>query len=124
MDKVKDGYLDYTYPEIMDYAVEIVREIAENYSVDGIFLDFMRTEENQTKDTLIEFIKRVRGILNTKKNKYGKNMRLSVRIPSERLEYYEAAKFWVKDNLVDIIVPSNASESILPARIEHYARIC
>lgn len=124
MDKIKDGLLDYECPEVMDYALRMVREIVDNYDIDGFSLDFMRTEDNQTRDTLVELAGRVREILDQKENGRTGPLRFTVRIPSDREEYYEAAVEWVKNGLVDVIIPSYATEMVPVPRIEHYVRLC
>lgn len=123
-DKIKNGFFDYTCPEVMNYAVHIIDEVISNYDVDGLCLDFMRRKDNQTKETLIEFIRKVRSILTNKKEKVKRPMRLTVRIPYRMVEYYEAAEVWVREGLVDVIVPSNTAEMVPLPRIDHYINLC
>jgi len=120
--KLKDGFLNYTDPAVMDYALRIIEEIAKRYDIDGLSLDFMRTEANQTRDTLSELIGRTRDVLQRCGN--GSRLRLSVRIPAESSVYFEAAKIWVQERLVDVIIPSNTVEMEPLPRVEHYVALC
>jgi hypothetical protein len=35
--------LSFAFPEVRDYKLAILRELVENYDIDGVFLDFLRT---------------------------------------------------------------------------------
>ncbi|MCX6623553.1 MAG: family 10 glycosylhydrolase [Acidobacteria bacterium] len=35
--------LSFAFPEVREYKLAIVREVVENYAIDGVFLDFLRT---------------------------------------------------------------------------------
>lgn len=43
---VMQPYLDFGHPDVVEHFVQIVRDIAENYDVDGIHVDYVRYPEN------------------------------------------------------------------------------
>ena len=45
------GWADPAKPEVVEYEVSIVREIVENYNVDGIILDYIRFPEREYGET-------------------------------------------------------------------------
>lgn len=42
-DTAYHSQLSFAYPEVMEYKLAIVREILDNYDVDGLFIDWLRT---------------------------------------------------------------------------------
>lgn len=80
---------NWAIKEARDYKLSLIKEICENYDIDGIELDFMRddsffdlekTTDRQRAQIMEDFVKHVRGFLdNTAKD--GQRRHLCVRIP-------------------------------------------
>ena len=80
LDGIPERAMDYTYPEVRDHILEILRELAVNYNIDGLELDFTRwaklfpRQEAPFKiDIITEFIGQVREILDDAAVKRGTN---------------------------------------------------
>jgi hypothetical protein len=91
------GYrgLSWMYPEVPAERLRIIRELSENYDIDGIELDFMRffpffdlelTGYAQRRQIMHDFIAQVRKILD-ETSKKGQRRYLSIRVPNRIEEY-------------------------------------
>ena len=84
----ENSVLDFRFKEVRDYKLKLIRELIENYEIDGFELDFCRrfalfnriTEEERLR-IMIEFISEVRAMLDAETAKDGRYRHLSVRIP-------------------------------------------
>jgi hypothetical protein len=119
-----DGYFDYKRNEVQEYALRIIYEIIDNYDIDGMFFDYMRSYNNQTVESLVHTIKMTKGRLNEKGVSSGKKLELKARIPADQIIYYQAMKICVENGYIDGIVPSNivTSEPLPP--VKHYIEVC
>ncbi len=111
------GMFDYSNKDVRDYYIAFIEEALEKYDVDGIELDWMRThtifKENEAAEginLINEFMKEVRQITEQVASKRGHSIQVAVRVPStpavgRRFGLDGAA--WVKDGLVDVLVPTN-----------------
>lgn len=81
--------LNWEFPEVRQYKYSLIKELIENYDIDGIELDFMRhwmyfrldkTTSVQRKEIMSAFVKDVRKALDEKGGRY---RWLCVRIPSD-----------------------------------------
>lgn len=107
--KQKDEYgLSYLYPKTRDYILNVLKEASSFKYVDGVTLDFCRypvvmtSEANQATKVKImtDFMRKVRREIPNKK--------IVARIPyNNYISYGYDIKTWIKEGLVDIIVPSN-----------------
>lgn len=117
------GYrgLNWMYPKVPAERLAVIRELSENYDIDGIELDFMRffpffnldeTGYAQRRYIMHNFIRDTRRILDdTAKN--GRRRYLSIRVPNRISEFKRLGidlGYLDKNNLVDII---NISPSYL-----------
>lgn len=121
---VKNGDFNYAIPEVRAYAKSILRELIEDYDIDGLFLDYMRHFRNQTEETVLELVRDVRIAMDEKGRKTGNRLELKIRLPADQLEYYRAMERCVAERLVDGIVPSNVVTAEPLPPIEHYQRLC
>ena len=85
-------HLDFRFREVIDYKLRILAELIENYDIDGLMVDFLRTSVlfNQELTTLEEretvitdFFREIRGMLKEKEAKTGKHCRLGAKIPMD-----------------------------------------
>jgi hypothetical protein len=87
----QDRGQNWVIPEVRDYKFAFIRELCENYDLDGFELDFMRfprlfrsyeTTREQRETILSEFVKKVRTLLDAT-SRDGRRW-LSLRIPIDR----------------------------------------
>ncbi|MDE1171480.1 MAG: hypothetical protein PW734_09780 [Verrucomicrobium sp.] len=86
--------LDWSRQEVRDYKLALIREIAEQYDLDGLELDFMRfpnyflpeVPEAQRTAIMREFIGKARALLN-ETERGGKHRWLLARVPGERADW-------------------------------------
>ncbi len=108
--------LNWKYPEVRDYKFSLIKELVENYDLDGLELDFMRhwmyfrldrTTAQERQKIMTGFIKDVREVLD---NKQGRYRWLCVRIPYD-IQWHEKLGIDVKvlaDNGVDMFNLANS----------------
>jgi len=114
--------VDYTLPEVRDFAFRIVEEVCRNYDIDGIEFDFFRhpvlfkrhawgEPVTQTElDMMTELIRRVRAMTEDVALEQGRRpILVAVRAPDS----LEVCRYigldlerWLKEDLVDILVSS------------------
>lgn len=113
---------DYAHAEVRDKVFEVVSEIAQNYPVDGLLLDFFRhlptfkstalgrkeaTDEERASLTVL--MRRLRDMRDKRGMVTGKPMLLAVRTP-DTFEYSRALgldlETWMKEGLIDIWITS------------------
>lgn len=82
--------LDFRFPEVREHKLKLIRELIENYEIDGFELDFCRrfalfntdkTTEKERLRIMTDFVKEVRSMLDEATAKDGRYRHLSVRIP-------------------------------------------
>ncbi len=82
--------LDFQYQEVVDNRLKLMRELIENYEIDGFELDFTRryclfnvdtTTEEQRLDIMLGILREVRQMLDEATERDGRYRHLSVRIP-------------------------------------------
>ena len=78
-DGIPERALDYSFPEVRAHRLAILRELTENYEIDGLELDFTRwaklfarNEAPFKSGIMTEFVREVRGILDEAAQKKGK----------------------------------------------------
>ncbi|MEI6423775.1 MAG: hypothetical protein WCP55_16275, partial [Lentisphaerota bacterium] len=90
-DGTTDWYMDYAVPEVRAHIFAIITEIAENYQIDGLELDFMRFCIHFRRPATAEqigimtgFIRRIRGLLDRVAADRGRKdrMLLGARMPA------------------------------------------
>ncbi len=83
--------MNFAVPEVRNYRLMQIKELIENYDIDGFELDFMRhiemfnqkdTTSEQREEILISIVQEVRDALDAKGKKAGRYLYLSVRIPA------------------------------------------
>jgi hypothetical protein len=113
-EKWQDRAFDYGRPEVWAYQMEYIRELVEQYDMDGLELDWMRFGfhfrpgyEEEGVSLLTEFTAEVRRLLDERATELGHPIRLGARVPSRP----ETAKglgmdavTWAKRGLVDMLV--------------------
>ena len=116
------GYVycwDYSQQGVRDYRLGIYRELAENYDIDGIELDFCRSppvlplgRQWENRDKLTDFVRSVRLMLLEVEKKRGRPLLLACRVPDSllgaRMDGFDLER-WARELLVDIFIPGSRS---------------
>jgi len=111
-----DRALNYAHSEVREFQMALIRELLERYDVDGIELDWMRFEEHLTPGKeveeahfLTEFTEKTRKEICLTEKRLGHRIQLGCRVPASpeqcRAKGY-AVDQWVKEKLVDMVIPS------------------
>jgi hypothetical protein len=119
------GYWNFAIPEVRDYKVAILREIAENYNFDGIEIDFARIpiclapgHQWENRAHLTEFMRDVRRMTQEVAQRRGRPFLIAARVPANVVGcHFDGmdVETWARENLVDIFALGNRSlEADLP----------
>jgi hypothetical protein len=124
-----DKALDYGKPEVREYTMKLIREVAGRYDFDGLELDWMRFgyhfrpgRESEGATILTQFTAEVRRLLNEWEERRGHKIRLGARVPSRpqtALGLGMDAVAWAKQGLLDMLVvtPFLYAETDLPIEL-------
>ena len=108
--------VDFEHPDVEPRLLEIVREVLQNYSVDGIELDFLRapfyfrtTYEGKPATApqiaiLTKLVKQIRQVVLQESTRQGKPFLLTARVPStlkHGLQIGIDTKAWLQEQLID-----------------------
>ncbi len=97
------GHLDFSIPEVREFFSRIMKELAA-YDLSGLSIDYCRYHFGQTAETLIALHRQMKDMIGADK---WKDLEILVRIPVDTPEYFQAFEAWCREDLVDIVVPSN-----------------
>ena len=121
--------MDYAVPQVREAVLDVVRELAERYDIDGIDLDFMRwphyfQDEAVRENTpvMTGFVREIRAILDEAGEKKGRHLLLMARVPlkigtGDVINAYELhvdleclgvgldVPTWIREELIDVVSP-------------------
>ncbi|MGV8092720.1 MAG: hypothetical protein AB2L24_12760 [Mangrovibacterium sp.] len=111
------GLFNYAKEEVRDYYKAFIKEVLDKYDMDGIELDWMRTNSLFLKDEEIhgmelinQFMREIRELTRQRSAELGHPVKIAVRVPSTP-EIGKSCGLdgvsWVKEGLVDILTPTN-----------------
>ena len=127
------GLMDPAVPEVFEHRMQLFREAAENYDIDGIEFDFMRwnhmiSEPSKNHSILTKMVAETRRMLDEVAKRKGRNrLLLGVRVPPSLETRPGSAKYpgmahasqndcckdkglevktWIKNGYVDYVCPS------------------
>lgn len=116
------GYWNFANPEVRDYRVRILREVAENYDFDGISIDFARVpillpagEQWLRRDSITDFMRQLRLTLLEIEEQRGRPLLLAARVPENLMGcHFDGldVETWARERLVDIFVPGCRSSDV------------
>jgi hypothetical protein len=125
--------LDYSFPEVRRRYRDAILEVAENYDVDGIELDFSRTpyifqpfEAWRKRGILTRFVRDIRNRIDHIGSGRKRPMVLILRIPSRPRSLASSgidAHRWIKEQLPTILVISELVIN-LNQRLEPWRSLC
>ena len=113
---VRDLY-NFACPAVREWMLSYLEEIILRYDAFGFELDFMRNvycfdylnAEAGYEDLMTDFIRRVKGFVTRAEEKFGHGIKLAVRLGQsveQNLIYGFDVAAWVKEDLVDLLIPS------------------
>ena len=112
-----NGLFNYGRQEVRDYYKAFIQEVLDTYDVDGVELDWMRTQTVFPDDKVAEglplinqFMRDVRAMTEAKARERRHPIRIAVRVPVTPeigRRYGLDAVAWAKEGLTDMVVPSN-----------------
>ena len=125
--------LDYSVAGVRDWLFSIMQEVANRFDIDGIEFNFTRLPEcfpkakaEQCHAIMTGFVRRVRAMLDETGEKKGRQLLLGVRV----LQHLEGCKkmgfdvpTWIKERLIDYIVPGDVGFTEFNAKYEEFVRI-
>ena len=88
--------LDFQYDDVREYKLSLIAELIENYDIDGIMVDFLRgpalynlstTTSEQRQSLTLDFFKSIRGMLDAKSAKTGREYTLGAKLPMDMDSY-------------------------------------
>ena len=125
--RTNETALDYSYKEVREHRLGIMREIAEEYDVDGLELNFVRWAKHFPRDQgrekaaiMTRFVGQVHAMLAAAAKKRGRDrLTLGVRVPESISACWLAGvdiETWVKRGWIDYVVIStwNNTDPQLP----------
>ncbi len=111
------GLFNYGKQEVRNYFKAFIQEVLDTYDVDGIELDWMRTQTIFPDDKVAEglplinqFMREIRAMTEAKARERGHPIRIAVRVPVTPeigLRYGLDAVAWAREGLTDMVVLSN-----------------
>jgi len=130
-DGSRDATLNYAVPEVQAHRLQILREMATNYDIDGLELDWMRWcrhfpagQQRAHLEDLTHFVARVRAMLDevaTAMNR--ERMILGHRVPAtldESLEIGCDVKTWAQQGYADFLAPMDFLFNDLNMRTDEF----
>lgn len=123
---------NFLIKEVRNYCFGLLSELCNNYDIDGLELDFMRSPNYFPLENIVEggtmltdFIREIRKMLDSFGNKRNKSIPLCVRLP-HRFDYNQRLGFdvkkWVDDKLVQMINVSTSYIHSNDIEIETYKK--
>jgi len=120
--------VDFSFPEVREHYFSLIEEVALNYDVDGIELDFFRSYpyfretldmlpvERKHLDMMTDLVGRVSKMADEVGKKRGRPLLLAVRTPftvKDSIFIGLDLENWMKEELIDILVAGGAKESVM-----------
>ncbi|NKB67959.1 MAG: hypothetical protein GKR89_12935 [Candidatus Latescibacteria bacterium] len=133
-DGVPERALDYSLPQVRQHRLAILRELAENYDIDGIELDFTRwakffprNEAPAKAPLMTQFVGQVRQMLDEVGQARGRRFALGVQVLESLYLNLLAGlepKHWVEESGVDFLIQCdfNCTNPQLP--VTEFAQFC
>ena len=126
--------LDYSYPQVRQRKLEMIRETLQWYDMDGIELDFCRESFTFTpsqgwdnRGIMTDFIGQIRQALNDARDKWGRGLELILRVPFDPQKLREMGmdvQGWIGQHAIDVLVMSRWFGNDYNQSLEPWLSIC
>lgn len=93
---------DYSLPKARDYFCSWMEELIQ-YPIKGISLDYCRWPSAFTSDVIVTLHREMKERLGDRWN----NLEISARFPVNDPVFYQGLEAWLKEDLIDLIIPAN-----------------
>ncbi len=133
-DGQKDMLLDYSYSQVREMKLAYLRELAENYDLDGLQLNWMRwcrhftaAKQREKAPTITDFLRDVRHLLDDVGKKKGKRLLLVHQVAAELEENLDIGcdvATWVEAGLADALQPMDFLHADFNIRTEQFVEVC
>lgn len=131
--RTNETALDYSHAEVRDHRLDIMREIVEEYDVDGLELNFVRWAKHFPRDkgrekatVMTSYVSRIRETLTAAAKHRGRDrLTLGVRVPESIAACWLAGldiETWVQRRLIDYVVVSTWNNTDPQLRVDEFAR--
>jgi len=131
--RTNETALDYSYPQVRSHRLAIMKEIVEDYDVDGLELNFVRWAKHFPRDQgrekasiLTEYVGQVQKMLQEAARTRGRrSLTLGVRVPESLAACWLAGvdiETWVKQGWVDYVVISTWNNTDPQLRVGEFSR--
>lgn len=131
--RTNETALDYSHPEVREHRLNIMREIVEEYDVDGLELNFVRWAKHFPRDQgrekapiMTEYIRQVREMLQAAAARRGRDrLTLGVRVPESVAACWLAGvdiETWVERGWIDYVVISTWNNTDPQIRVDEFTR--
>ena len=134
-DGIPERALDYSFPEVREHRLAILRELAENYEIDGLELDFTRWakffprhEAPFKSEIMTQFVGEVRGILDDAAQKREKErLLLGVQVLESLYLCHLSGldpKSWVEQGWMDFLIQCDFNCTNPQIPVAEFAEFC
>ena len=131
--RTNETALDYSFPEVRQHRLNIMREIAEEYDVDGLELNFVRWAKHFPRDQgrekapiMTAYMGEIHAMLAAAAKKRKRDrLTLGVRVPESIAACWLAGcdvETWVKRGWIDYVVISTWNNTDPQVRVDEFAR--
>ncbi len=131
--RTNETALDYSYPEVRAHRLAIMREIAQNYDVDGLELNFVRWAKHFPRDkgrekapVMTAYMDEIRAMLEqAAKQRKRKRLTLGVRVPESIATCWLAGvdiETWVRRGWIDYVVISTWNNTDPQLPVDEFTR--
>lgn len=127
------GALDFAQPAVRERKSGMIREVLDNYDVDGIDLDFTRFrpffEDSFTGGTEImtRWVEEIRAMVEEKARQKGKGIKLTARVeyePETNLRAGLDVEAWIRKGLLDILCLGVIGDATPDASAKWFVELC
>lgn len=132
-ERTNETALDYSHPEVRSHRLAIMKEIVENYDVDGLELNFVRWAKHFPRDKgrekahiLTGFMEQLHEVMLSAAHKRGRDsLTLGIRVPESLAACWLAGvdvRTWVKRGWIDYLVISTWNNTDPQLRVGEFSK--
>jgi len=129
-----DGGFDFSHEEVRARKLAVLRELLDNYDIDGLELDFTRIppffrdgEKQKGEGLMTAWVEQVRQLVDAKGRHRGRPLRLTVRVEFDpevnRAEGLDVES-WVRKGLVEIVCLGVIGDATPDAPADWFIQLC
>ena len=134
---VPGNRMDFTFAEVRDYLFSVMKEVVDQFDVDGLELVFReglyfpapqgdRSLARERQPLMTELIQRVRDMLDQAGSSRGRDLLLGVRVPETLEECHNCGldvPTWIAEALINYVAPQDAMYSDCNAPHQEFSQL-